>query len=150
MGQSMKSQREFCIESVLNEFPGLARPPSSPNNGLGRGGRVVERLNRVKQLRIDDTRRRVAQIEATIADFNRKVIELEKTIQAEEDRTGTHDADHFAYSMSAKAMIVRRDNLKCSIGALTHRLADTKEALQRSIAELFDPVTALGSPPLSM
>src|ERR1700730_8963729 len=134
----MKSQREFCIDSVLNQFPGLARPPRNPDNGRGRGGRVVERLNRVTQLRIDDTRWRVAQIEATIADFDRKVIELEKTIQAEEVRTGMHDAAHFAYSIIAKAMIVRRDNLKCSIGALTHQLADTKEALQRSIAALAE------------
>ena len=91
MGQSMKSQREFCIESVLNEFPALARPPSGPNNGLGRDGRVGERLNRLKQLGIENTRLLVAQIEATIADFERMAKGLHGDIQAEQDRTGIHD-----------------------------------------------------------
>jgi pilus assembly protein Flp/PilA len=37
----MKSQPEFCIEPVLNEFPALARPPGGANKGLCRSGRTA-------------------------------------------------------------------------------------------------------------
>jgi hypothetical protein len=39
-----------------------------------------------------------------------------------ENRTGIHDPAHFAYSTYAKATIVRRDNLKRTIGRLKEQL----------------------------
>ena len=64
-----------------------------------------------------------------IADFERMAKTLEADIRAEEDRTGVHDARHFAYSTCARAMTQRRDNLKRSIAELRRQLADGKVAL---------------------
>jgi hypothetical protein len=128
VGQPMKNQQEFCIDSILEEFPALARTPSGPSNRLDR--RDGERLSRLKRLQIESTRLRAAQIEAMIADLARMANALQDDIQAERDRTGIHDLAHFAYSTSARAMTERRDNLNRSIDELKRHLVDAKVALE--------------------
>src|SRR5271167_538913 len=59
-----------------------------PNQDRDR--RIVEKLNRLNQASIVDARRRVAQMEATIANFERTIRELEGWIQAEQSRPGVH------------------------------------------------------------
>ena len=129
MGQSMKSQHNFCLSSVLQEFPALTRPPVDRTQRLDRDRRVGERLYRLRQIGAEATRQRVTQIEAMIADFERMASTLEAEIRAEEDRTKIHDAGHFAYSTCARAMTQRRDNLKRSIADLRKQLADAKVVL---------------------
>jgi hypothetical protein len=131
MKQSVGGDRVFG--TMLDDFPALARP--TPIDPVGRHGwsrRAGERLDRLKQLGIDNTRRHVTQIEGMIADFDRMVNTLMSEIQAEQDRTGIHDSAHFAYSTSARAMTQRRDNLNRSIDELKRQLADAKVALERS------------------
>ena len=72
---------------------------------------------------------KVAKIECTIADCDRKAIALEIAIQAEEDRTGIHDPAHVAYPAAAKGKIERRDNLMRFIDALKRQLPGAKAAL---------------------
>jgi hypothetical protein len=129
MGQSMKSQREFCFSSVLQEFPTLTRPPVDRRQRLHHDRRIGEKLDRLRQIGIETARQRVAQIEAMIADFERMASTLEGDIRAEEDRTRIRDVGHFAYSICAGAMTQRRDNLKRSIAELRKQLADAKLAL---------------------
>jgi flagellar protein FliJ len=125
----MKSQREFCLSSVLQEFPALTRPPADHHQRLDRDQKVGERLDRLRQIGIESTRQRVKQIEAMIVDFERMARTLEADIRAEEDRAGIHEAGHFAYPTCARAMTQRRDNLKRSIAELTRQLTDAKVAL---------------------
>jgi flagellar FliJ protein len=73
---------------------------------------------------------RVAQIEVIIADFDRTVTALEEAIQTEQSKTGIQDPAHVAYSTSAKAMILRRDNLSRSVDRLKRQLVDLKIALE--------------------
>ena len=54
---------------------------------------------------------------------------LENEIEAEQNRTGIRDPAHFAYSILAKATIVRRDNLKRTVSGLKDELAVTKVKL---------------------
>jgi prefoldin subunit 5 len=122
MGQSMKSQSQFCITAVLEGSP-------EPNKGVGQDRRAVERLNRVRQQGIEITRQRIAQMEATIASFDRTANELEGWIQVEQKRTGIHDPANFAYSSSAAAMIQRRDALKRSRDTLQHSIEELKSKL---------------------
>jgi hypothetical protein len=129
MGQSMKSQRNFCFSSARQEFPALRRPPADRSARLDRDRRIGERLNRLRQIGFEATRQRVKQIEAMIADFERMASMLEADMRAEEDRTGIRDMGHFAYSTCARAMTQRRDNLKRSIAELRRQLADGKVAL---------------------
>ena len=70
-----------------------------------------ETLIRLKKFQVDEKRRRVAQIESMIADFQRMSVDLEREIQTEQERAGINDPTHFAYPTYAKAAIQRRENL---------------------------------------
>jgi flagellar protein FliJ len=93
-------------------------------------------LIRLKKFQLDERRRKVAQIEAMIADFRRMATDLDREIAAEQDRAGIHDPAHFAYPTYAKAAIVRRENLKRSADELTVQLEDAKIDLQEGFEEL--------------
>ena len=91
---------------------------------------------RLKKFQVDEKRRKVAQIEAMIAEFERIAADLDREIQAEQDRTGIHDPSHFAYSTYAKAAIGRSDNLKRSTEELVGQLERAQAALRDSFEEL--------------
>jgi flagellar export protein FliJ len=95
-----------------------------------------ETLIRLKKFQVDERRRRVAQIEIMIADFERIAGDLEREIKAEQDRAGIHDPAHFAYPTYAKAAMQRRENLKRSAGELKVQLDDAKGALAEAFEEL--------------
>src|SRR6266403_1408942 len=91
-------------------------------------------LIRLKKFQVDERRRKVAQIEVMIAEFERIAGELEREIKTEQDRAGIHDPAHFAYPTYAKAAMGRRENLKRSAADLKLQLEEAKGAL----AEAFD------------
>jgi flagellar export protein FliJ len=95
-----------------------------------------ETLIRLKKFQVDEKRRKVAQIEAMIAEFERIATELEREIKVEQDRAGIHDPGHFAYPTYAKAAIVRRENLKRSADELKQQLDDAQAALGEAFEEL--------------
>src|SRR6185437_5709781 len=76
-----------------------------------------------------EKRRKVAQIEAMIAEFDRIATELDREIRTEQERAGIHDPAHFAYPTYAKAAIGRRENLKRSAGELKGQLDDAQAML---------------------
>ena len=88
-----------------------------------------ETLIRLKKFQVDEKRRRVAQIEGMIAEFDRMATDLEREIKTEQDRANIHDPAHFAYPTYAKAAMNRRDNLKRSADELRVQLEDAKGAL---------------------
>ena len=93
-------------------------------------------LIRLKKFQVDEKRRKVAQIESMIADFDRMAGDLEREIRVEQERAGISDPGHFAYPTYAKAAIVRRDNLKRSADELKGQLDDAKAALSEAFEEL--------------
>jgi flagellar export protein FliJ len=93
-------------------------------------------LIRLKRFQLDEQRRKVAQMEAMIADFQRMAADLEREIVAEQERAGIHDPSHFAYPTYAKAAMARRENLKRSIDELMAQLNGARIALQESAEEL--------------
>src|SRR3954453_4684996 len=95
-----------------------------------------ETLIRLKKFQIDEKRRRVAQIESMIADFQRMSIDLEREIQTEQDGAGINDPSHFAYPTYAKAAIQRRENLTRSADELRIQLEDAKGLLTEAFEEL--------------
>lgn len=76
----------------------------------------------VKRFVAEQKRRKVADIEHMIREFEHMAIELDRQVQSEEDRTGIKDRSHFAYSTLAKAAAQRRDNLRASIANLQMKL----------------------------
>jgi flagellar protein FliJ len=103
--------------------------PTSGAKTYGRHRESGEALLRIKEMRIESGRRQVAQIKAAIADLEQRARALEHEIEIEHERTGIRDPGDIAYSMYAKATIVRRDNLKRSITELKERLAIVKITL---------------------
>ena len=95
-----------------------------------------ETLIRLKKFQVDEKRRKVAQIEAMIAEFDRIAAELDREIKLEQDRAGIHDPAHFAYPTYAKAAIARRENLKRSADELKAQLDDAKAVLGEAFEEL--------------
>ncbi|HEY6992290.1 MAG TPA: flagellar export protein FliJ [Xanthobacteraceae bacterium] len=95
-----------------------------------------ETLIRLRKFQVDERRRRVTQIEAMIAEFERISGELERDIKTEQDRTGIHDPGHFAYPTYAKAAMHRRENLLRSVDDLRGQLDDAKAALGEAFEEM--------------
>ena len=93
-------------------------------------------LIRLKKFQVEEKRRKVAQIEAMIADFQRMGADLDREIAAEQERAGIHDPAHFAYPTYAKAAMTRRENLKRSAGELAAQLEEAKIALHECFDDL--------------
>jgi flagellar export protein FliJ len=93
-----------------------------------------ETLIRLKKFQVDERRRKVAQIEGMIAEFERMAGDLDREIKSEQDRAGIHDPGHFAYPTYAKAAMQRRENLQRSADDLKVQL----EAATAALAEAFE------------
>lgn len=93
-------------------------------------------LIRAKRFQIDDARRRLAQIDTMIAEFERMAGELDRDIATEEERTGLTDPRHFAYSPLALAARTRRDNLHRSADDLKSQQDAARAALAEAEADL--------------
>ncbi len=92
-------------------------------------------LIRLKRFQAEEKRRRVAQIEAMIAEFARMASDLDRDIALEEQRSGVTDTGHFAYSTYARAARVRRDNLNQSIDDLHPQLEEAKTRHAEALEE---------------
>ena len=95
-----------------------------------------ETLIRLKKFQVDEKRRKVAQIEAMIAEFERIASDLDREIKTEQERAGIHDPAHFAYPTYAKAAMTRRENLKRSADELKTQLDEAQAMLGEAFEEL--------------
>jgi flagellar export protein FliJ len=93
-------------------------------------------LIRLKRFDVDEKRRKVAEIEAMIGDFNHMAVDLDRQIAIEQERSGVSDVNHYAYPTFAKAAIQRRNNLATSAANLAAKLAAAREDLEEACEEL--------------
>jgi flagellar protein FliJ len=93
-------------------------------------------LIRLKRFEVDEKRRKVAEIEAMIGDFNHMVSDLDRQIAIEQERAGVSDVNHYAYPTFAKAAIQRRDNLAISAENLAAKLAAARGDFDGACEEL--------------
>src|SRR5919198_1075857 len=91
--------------------------------------RLRDSLARLRRFQIDETRRRVAQIETMIAEFSKMARDLDREIAIEEQRAGISDISHYAYPTYARAARARRDNLQRSAEELTGQLDEARRFL---------------------
>ncbi len=98
--------------------------------------RNKESLIRLHRFQVDERRRQVADLESMLDEFHRREGDLNKQVQAEQDKAGISDVGHFAYPMFAKSMLVRRENLLQSIDEISKQLDDAKEQLADSYRDL--------------
>ena len=95
-----------------------------------------ETVIRLKRFQVDEKRQQVADIETMIADFERMSVDLDQQIEAEQERSGISDINHFAYPTFAKAAGQRRDNLRASIEELRAKLDRAHGELDEAFEEL--------------
>jgi flagellar protein FliJ len=97
---------------------------------------------RLRRFEADEKKRKVADLELMIRDFEQMATDLERQIRAEEDRTGVRDANHFAYSTFAKSAAQRREKLLSSAAELRAKL----ESALRERDEALDQLTRTDLP----
>jgi flagellar export protein FliJ len=95
-----------------------------------------ETLIRLRKFHVDEKRRRAAQIESMIAEFERMTADLDREIKSEQDKVGISDPAHFAYPTYAKAAKQRRENLVRSVDDLKAQLDRAKAELAEAFEEL--------------
>ena len=93
-------------------------------------------LMRLRRFDVEEKRRKVADIEAMIADFERMSEDLTRQIEVEQSRAGITDINHYNYPTFAKAALKRRENLAESIQALAGQLESARVELSDAEEEL--------------
>lgn len=93
-------------------------------------------LVRLKQFKVNEKRRQLAQLDMMIAEFDRMATELDAQIAVEESKSGITDINHFAYPTFAKAARLRRDNLNNSRADLLLQKGAAEGELAEATAEL--------------
>ena len=155
LGRAISALRKFCESRKPKNNVGLSSswiawtavvagygnkrnrgPSQAGTSGEYESMKSRETLIRLKKFQVDEKRRRVAQIEGMIAEFDRMAVDLEREIKTEQDRAGIHDPAHFAYPTYAKAAMNRRDNLKRSADELRVQLEDAKALLGEAFEEM--------------
>ncbi|MEQ1714137.1 MAG: flagellar export protein FliJ [Hyphomicrobium sp.] len=101
---------------------------------------------RLRRFEADDKSRKVADLEHMIRDFETMAADLERQIQAEEERTGIRDATHFAYSTFAKSAAQRRDNLRSSASELLQKLESAQRERDDALEQLSRTTPAQQAP----
>ncbi len=91
---------------------------------------------RLKQFDVAEKARKASDLESMVRDFETMVLDLDRQIGAEEERTGVKDASHFAYSTFAKSASQRRENLKTSIEDLKAKLDWARQEHETALLEL--------------
>ena len=91
--------------------------------------RSRDSLVQLRRFDVEEKKQKVADIEAMIQDFSQMVVDLDRQIEVEQERSGITDVNHYAYPTFAKAAIQRRDNLRASIDDLGAKLGAAKEDL---------------------
>ena len=91
---------------------------------------------RLKRFEVDEKRRKVAEIEAMIGEFNHMASDLDRQIAIEQERAGVSDVNHYTYPTFAKAALQRRDNLATSVAGLEAKLAAARGELDEACEEL--------------
>jgi flagellar protein FliJ len=98
--------------------------------------RSRESLLRLHRFRTEDVRRQVADMDFMINDLMRKHDELDQHIKFEEQKSGISDPNNVNYSMAAKAVRGRRDNILKSVGELRDQHETVVSKLKEEEAEL--------------
>jgi flagellar FliJ protein len=93
-------------------------------------------LIRLKRFDVEEKRRKVADIESMIGDFNHMAVDLDRQIAIEQERAGITDVNHYAYPTFAKAALQRRNNLAASAADLAAKLAAARDEFDEACEDL--------------
>ncbi len=91
---------------------------------------------KLKRFEAEEKRRKVADLESMIHEFEQMAADLDRQISTEEERTGVRNEAHFAYSTFARAAAQRRNNLRASVADLREKLELAVAVRDEALAEL--------------
>jgi flagellar protein FliJ len=98
--------------------------------------RSRDSLVRLQRFRVEDIRRQVDDMGMMVNDLMRKHDELDQHVKFEESRNGISDPNSVNYSMAAKAVRNRRDNILKSVGDLKDQHSAMQTRFEEESAEL--------------
>jgi flagellar export protein FliJ len=102
----------------------------------GKAMKSRETLIRLQKWHVDEVRRKLADLESTRAEFEKRKADLEASV-ADERRFGeTSPIGVYAYPSFARAMNDRRRKLEESIQGIEKEILTTKDALTDAFGEL--------------
>jgi flagellar protein FliJ len=100
--------------------------------------RDASQLFRRKQFEASEKKRRVVLFSNMVSDFDKMIVDLDRQIAAEEERTKIKDTGHPAYSTFATAAAKRRQNLLSSVAHMKSMLDVARRELHELTVQLRD------------
>lgn len=95
-----------------------------------------ESLVRLRLFQVTEKRRQLSQLQMMMDEFQRMGNDLQLQIEAEEQKAGITDTEHFAYPTFASAARLRLDNIGESLRELRIRADALNIELEEANAEL--------------
>jgi hypothetical protein len=83
---------------------------------------------KLKRFEAEEKRRKVADLESMIHEFEQMAVDLERQITSEEERTGVRNEAHFAYSTFARAAADLREKLEQAVAVRDEAVAELEVA----------------------
>jgi flagellar export protein FliJ len=103
----------------------------------------TDTLLRLKRFRVDETKRRIAAIEAMRVDLEKKLRDLDENVAREKQRAGDSDIGRLAFPSFLRSIETRRENLKTT-------LRDIEREHAAATADLTDAFQDLKSLEIAM
>jgi flagellar FliJ protein len=98
----------------------------------------TDTLLRLKRFRVDETKRRIASIDAMKADLERKLADLNDNVAREKQRAGDSDIGRLAFPSFLRSIEARRENLRTT-------LKEIEREQQAAQLDLFNAIQDLKS-----
>src|SRR5215470_10339129 len=99
----------------------------------------TDTLLRLKRFRVDDTKRRLAAIDAMRADLEKKLTDLDDNVTRERQRAGDSDIGRLAFPSFLRSIEARRENLRTTLKEIEREHA----AAQADLAAAFQDFKSL-------
>ena len=99
----------------------------------------TDTLLRLKRFRVDETKRRLAAIDAMRADLEKKLTDLDDNVAREKQRAGDSDIGRLAFPSFLRSIEIRRENLRTTLKEIEREAA----AAQLDLTDAFQDLKAL-------
>ena len=96
----------------------------------------TDTLLRLKRFRVDETKRRMAAIDAMRADLERKLTDLDDNVTREKQRAGDSDIGRLAFPSFLRSIESRRENLRATLKEIEREYATVQADLSNAIQDL--------------
>jgi flagellar export protein FliJ len=101
----------------------------------------TDTLLRLKRFRVDETKRRMAAIDAMRADLEKKLTDLDDNVAREKLRAGDSDIGRLAFPSFLRSIETRRENLRHTLKEIEREY----EAAHADLTAAFQDLKALES-----